>query len=51
MEKLEDLETKKEAEMKYNDLKANIQELGLKVIEFGSSQGNHAEEIKEILEK
>jgi hypothetical protein len=51
MEKLEGLETKEETEMKYNDLKLSIQELGLKVIEFGSSQGNHADEIKEILGK
>jgi hypothetical protein len=47
----EDLQTKKEAERKYIDLKINMQELGLKFIEFKSYQGNHAEEIKEILER
>jgi hypothetical protein len=50
-EKLEELETKKEAEERYNALKFSMQKLGLKVIEFESSQGNHTEEIKEILEK
>jgi hypothetical protein len=41
----------KEEEEKHNDLKFSIRKLGLKAIEFGSSQGNHTEEIKEILEK
>jgi hypothetical protein len=44
------LETKEEAETRYNDIRLSIKELGLKLTEFGSSQEDPREEIKEMLD-